>query len=1211
MNDWQRTAESLGLDPRFLITARLGRGTASLVYAVRDRMHNARRALKIASRSGQQRSFRSEYRRLAEVRHPNIIRSYDFGIAGNGMPYYTLELVRGLHLGALPERGDPEVLGLLARQVLDALASLHARGWVHRDVKPKNLLVAGKGIAALVRLIDLGLVFPAGDQSTATGTLPYMAPEVARGDVVDGRADLYSLGVVLYECLVGESPLLSLEDAVQRLRTLPPPPTHVNPLIPSGLSAFIMKLLAPDPIDRFADAGKAATALAQVSGLQLARGPARATAERLLRGGAVSHRRGLARRLRQVARAVVAGRRGCAVVVTGPIGVGKTPFLREAGLHLNLLGMRVMQLRTNNEPASPLPALRKAASELGDKRQVQQLESLAKKKSKDLSAFAGRMGAILARVFGDRPTALILDDLHRAEPIALSTLRSLGRELASVPVLLVCSADPRSDGVTLTEALGKEALELSLLPLRPSEVARLAKHRLHGLKLPRPALERLGRDSHGMPSLVERTLARMVVDGTIRRHGYGYVFVGGRYRAASHGDADLVRARIAHVRPEHQTVLWASAVLERGLEAELAGAVAEVPEGEAAQILAELARLEILAPGEADETPVYKFASRALVTAVYQAIPVDTRRRLHDRTAEVLKGSQRAYGRQEERVEHLLKGSDDDLAVDAAVEAGDRAGAVYADRRAIEYYARAFARLPRALDPRGGGIALRLGRVFERTGELARAAVWYQAAIRSGGIGALGIEIEATVGLGGVALVRGLLTEAEQHARQALELADKTGVEPRLRAAAQRLQALVLVRRGDFQAAERLLQKAQRALEKVQAEAQAVEVLLDLARLARARGELLSAVRYARRALHRARALGDASSVAEASTMLGRGFLKASRFRAARRALVKGLRVARLSGDRLREAAVLRELGNLRLRQGDFGGALERYERALDLVRVLRARSDESASLHHIGVVHARLGRFQASLRALEAAFDVGNAVGDVQSAAQSAVELGHVRTLLGDLDRAKEILETALQMAQGCGDQVACAEGAALRAWVHVCLGDSRPASKLLKSLDQRLNSLEDPASRARTLVYAVRCALAVSPGHEALHVAQLLRDEVEQGSLGDVRALARGLLGQAAEGVAKPDRVMRLVAQAADEACEQGLRPLEVELRAWLGARGFGGEGGVEQLTRGMEILRSVVLELPTNLVAIHLGRTEAVELREAFRWQRDRILDRVVGG
>ncbi|HSI04301.1 MAG TPA: protein kinase, partial [Myxococcota bacterium] len=141
----------LGVESRFWIQRELGRGSKSRVLDVWDALHDVRRALKIADSKNARRALEAEYRLLTEVRHPHVARAYDFGVSSVGLPYYTLELVDGVDFEIFARRQQPEVIAIVAMQVLEALATLHLRGIVHRDLKPRNVLVAGEGQAGVAR----------------------------------------------------------------------------------------------------------------------------------------------------------------------------------------------------------------------------------------------------------------------------------------------------------------------------------------------------------------------------------------------------------------------------------------------------------------------------------------------------------------------------------------------------------------------------------------------------------------------------------------------------------------------------------------------------------------------------------------------------------------------------------------------------------------------------------------------------------------------------------------------------------------------------------------------------------------------------------------------------------------------------------------------------------------------------------------------------
>jgi tetratricopeptide (TPR) repeat protein len=646
-------------------------------------------------------------------------------------------------------------------------------------------------------------------------------------------------------------------------------------------------------------------------------------------------------------------------------------------------------------------------------------------------------------------------------------------------------------------------------------------------------------------------------------------------------------------------VLWAAAVLAKSLDAPRVARIADRSIEETGEILAELARLDILVPTEAIHEPCYGFAHRSLVAATYQKIPAPQRRVFHDRAAEVIADDPAGL---DERAEHLFKGSDDARAVEAAIDAGDRAASIYADRRAIAYYARAYARLSGTENPRAAPLAMRLGRLFERSGELERASAWYGAAVTQTTDPLL--QIEATLGLGAVAHVRGLPADTEQHAKRALELL-KNSPDARLSAIAHRLQALVAHQGGDSVRAEVLLMATLAELESAGAEKEIVEVLLDLARLSRERGEHVRAVRYARRAQHRARARGDSSAIAEASTVLGRGFIRAARFRAAKRALLHGLRVARESGDRLRQGLVLREIGNLKVREGDLEGALERYNRSLELLRASRARPDESAVVHNIGVVRSCLGDYRAALTALQAAIDVSNAAGDIQGIASSTVELGHTYAQLGDLRQARALLGTALQIAGTLSDSVLAVEANALLGWVHVRSGNVSKGQQFIARLDRLLDPLEDPAHRGVALLYAARCAILLADADTASKAVERLSAVVDEGSLDDLRPAATAARGQAAALAGDRQQAIDLLSQAAMQATNHGLRPIEIHVRAALARLLQDSDQAAVQLTRAMELMRDIAGSLSTHHVSTYLSTPEAQQINEDFRRAHKQLL------
>ena len=258
----------------------LGRGNMGIVFLAHDLTLNRAVALKVLTpeRAGDANArlrFVREARAAAAIHHENVVPVYAVSQVG-GLPFLVMKYVEGRSLEDKLRKEGPLAPGDVVRigiQIASGLAAAHARGLVHRDVKPSNLLLDGP--AEDVRISDFGLARAVDDPSltltgAVAGTPLYMAPEQARGDAVDHRADLYSLGSVLYALCVGRAPFqgASTGAVLRRVVDEPPPAVHdVRPSIPAELSGLIAKLHAIDPADRFQTAAEVADGLRAIAGL--------------------------------------------------------------------------------------------------------------------------------------------------------------------------------------------------------------------------------------------------------------------------------------------------------------------------------------------------------------------------------------------------------------------------------------------------------------------------------------------------------------------------------------------------------------------------------------------------------------------------------------------------------------------------------------------------------------------------------------------------------------------------------------------------------------------------------------------------------------------------------------------------------------------------------------------------------------------------------
>ena len=267
----------------YRIESLLGLGGMSVVYLAEDLRLKRKVALKLLAASlAEDESFRDGFLRESElaasIDHPNIVPIYEAG-ATEGLLFIAMRYVEGRDLKERLERGrlDPaDAIDILA-QVASALDAAHARGLVHRDVKPSNVLLdtgARPDGSDHVYLADFGITRRVSEETGVRddghllGTIDYVAPEQIAGEEVDGRADVYSLGCVLYECLVGQTPFRSDSDLAvvfAHLETESPAPSAGRPELPAALDGVIARALAKEPEQRYSSCREFARAALAVA----------------------------------------------------------------------------------------------------------------------------------------------------------------------------------------------------------------------------------------------------------------------------------------------------------------------------------------------------------------------------------------------------------------------------------------------------------------------------------------------------------------------------------------------------------------------------------------------------------------------------------------------------------------------------------------------------------------------------------------------------------------------------------------------------------------------------------------------------------------------------------------------------------------------------------------------------------------------------------
>lgn len=710
--------------PGYQILEVLGYGSGTVVYRVRRDGDDY--ALKLIERPFQGdapeiSAFRREAAQLACVAGARLPSVHEVGEFA-GHPYLVMDLIEGRRLSSLIASrtlGEDATLKI-GMDVTDALAAAHRVGLVHRDLKPDNVIVDGDGRAWLV---DFGLATMkrSGSEEVLAGTPLYGSPEQSGllKRPVDGRSDLYSLGVVLFECATGAPPFVA-NDVGELLRAhasqAPPDPRSLAPELTPAFGAIIRKLLAKDPDARYQ---RAEGVLADLRRLHDNPSTSPFSVGDEDRPLDVSFERvPLIGRVDEFARLCVAwddarAGRGALILVRGAVGTGKTRLvteltaaIREAGrptlsgrcsmsdeVPLGVIRAAVgdylawAERRPEPERSAILDAVAQAAAPFAGVvvRSLPVLESLLPEAAKAYAGAAAGHGterqttaiaefiANLARLTNG--LVLHIDDGHRVDQVTLEVLAYLGQEVPHIPLLVIFSARDdaaASEGLSRLRHATQSGFdsEISLDRLGAGEMASLLGAFLPGARLdPEPLVAR----SDGVPfTLLE--YARLIVELGLIRPSWGVwlLDVEALDRLRLSPDVlDLVRRRLAPLGQGSRDVLRTAAVLRDRFTIELLAEVHGTAPDPIADVLQEASDRRLV---ESRGQGLHSFLHDAIIEVFEAELDEASLRRLHQRAAMALDRVDHRDGRTVyARANHFLRGEPErtpERAVAACVTAG-------------------------------------------------------------------------------------------------------------------------------------------------------------------------------------------------------------------------------------------------------------------------------------------------------------------------------------------------------------------------------------------------------------------------------------------------------------------------------------------------------------------------------------------------------------
>jgi tetratricopeptide (TPR) repeat protein len=722
------------LRERYRLDSELGRGGMGVVYRATDLELQRAVAVKVLSATSSTSDARErlirEARSAAALNHPHIVAVHDVGEA-SGQPFLVMEFVGGPRLSDVRPTGLSRIVEI-ATQICSALEHAHSNSIVHRDLKPDNVLISGSGDLGNVKLADLGLALPAygariSRAGMIVGTAAYMAPEQALGQPVDGRTDLYSLGVLLYELTTGRVPFRGddpLTIVSQHVHAPVVPPRVLRPDLPRAMDALILRLLAKDPAQRFGSAAETREALAQcLSDTQLSAdsdaGSAIAILDALARGRLVGRTNELAeaRELWQRSR----DGRGHAMLLSGEPGAGKTRLAREITIQAAVDGALVLSggcyEYEGTTPYLPfVEAFRHWVREEKDDNKLRellgdsatQIAKLAPEIETRLGPFPERHQLAaheerllffdaVAQVFSNaaRKQALLFyaDDLHWADRGTLWLLSHLLRQLRNERVLIVGAY--RETELDRAHPLAKSLVDWN----RERLVTRIALRRFNEVETGDQLDALLGehvsgefakavhRETEGNPFFVEEVLKALIESGSVHRES-------GRWKRCEMTDLlipqsvkEAIGNRLDRVSEQCNEVLRVCAVLGKVFTFDELAAATEQNEDALLDALDEAVGTQLIAAVSNDS---FSFTHDKIREVLYEEINPIRRRRLHRHVAEGLEKNQRGYCCAVEKLaHHYIQAGVHERGLHYAKQAALEAQRVFAFDEAVAAYSQA------------------------------------------------------------------------------------------------------------------------------------------------------------------------------------------------------------------------------------------------------------------------------------------------------------------------------------------------------------------------------------------------------------------------------------------------------------------------------------------------------------------------------------------
>ncbi len=953
----QRPSPTLpSLHPRYDIVSRIGEGGMAQTYKARDLAENRWVALKSLPASASEddlRRFRREFEILYPLRHPNLPQAFDL-ITTSGGSFFTMELIEGQGLDRAMASGSvtAEWLWRVLTRILAALDHLHRHRVIHGDLKPANILMAGDTGNPVVKVIDFGLAASIGDIGEVQGTIQYTAPEIIKKEKFDFRADLYSLGVVLYEMLSGSNPFDDANIVNVVVHHLQKDVTTLDSsydFVDDRLKKVVLKLLTKDPDFRYQDVAEVAADLGLSQSL-------------------FSRRTGICGREKEMAELD----RGSAsavsdvVALTGHEGAGKTTLLDAWKLRLQTSGRATTMVSFS--PQSGLENLRTLLNHLSFETDTSDEHPgiLAWIRGAGAwpfpgdheSAITSSLAAVAIDLLRKRnnPLALLVDASVSDSDWDVGFLKELSRRWTG------CTSAGSVLGMTLRpdQDVGK-IIVIPVADFSKTDVSRLIQFWLDSEAIPDEAVDWAVGNSGGKAAILEPAISEALISGALTKTGPVWRWYPEKAPATIRSVREINALRWQRLDEPARRVLMALSLSPRPLDEAWLDTLAGGHDKRAT--LWSLETLGIVRHEEAG----YSIGNADLKSLAYESIPPEEKKAQHARLAA---GTESAHPEDVETLAfHYARSVSGAKAIPYLKQAADKALQNHLLREAAQWCEQAVVILRAENQPAD---------LFE----------WL-------------LKLEDVLDdLGHRHSQEGVIQEAVAIA-EALGREDFV-VRARLR------EARRLERQSSFEEAQRICQTILPVALR-QAPQWAGPIHRQLGKTYYSRSMLPEAERSYRAAYEAAREMPDATLQMEALNSLGTIAASQGKYAEAARHFEEALALAQRMNAADTQINAWFNLGLMAEKEGHAESALNYYKAARPLITATRNKKAEQKYFQYAALSHFSMQHYESALEEYEAFRQLSIELDDRQSVVRAKVKEGLIRDRLGQHEEACQLMQESV----------------------------------------------------------------------------------------------------------------------------------------------------------------------------------------------------------